>query len=297
MLNKLTKRLDKYQNDMRDIERIKNNPRLQYDFISVGSGPTLYDIDYSCFDGQGLNLGQAPQTLHYSKLLLEEYEALFAPNAIIIIIMCPFFFGNNAAVKGKYYSNKYYYLLSEERRKKILNYSSFKAFGADHNLPFILYGIGLKTNLKKLFKRRKVKETIIKKTIPEDALRMAEIWKNEFNLSNFNDVSQYSAHEETANEKLKTLLDLINYLQAKSFRPVCVVPPISSPINNLFSKEFIDLFFFDNLEKIKNDGVTILDYHDVGFSDNLFKTSIFLNADGAQKFSSTLFNDIGEVYK
>ena len=156
MLNRLAKLTSDYQRDLSDIERLSCYSKQDYHFVAVGSGPTVFDIDNNVFKNDILNLGQAPQTLHYSELMIEEFKSKFAKNAIIIIIiMCPFFFGNNAAVYKKHYSNRYYYLLSGQRRKQIIGYKRYKNFAADHNMPFLLYGIGLKTLFKIFFKHKK----------------------------------------------------------------------------------------------------------------------------------------------
>lgn len=294
LLNKLAKRTNDCRSDFADIKRFSEYSKSEYRFVAVGSGPTIFDIDSHVFDNDILNLGQAPQTLHYSKLLIDEYKAKFAKNAIIIIIiMCPFFFGNNLAIHKKHYSNKYYYLLSGHRREQILKYKRYKAFAADHNMPFLLYGTGLKGMIQKRFKQNK--ETKKEKTINDDAHLMNYIWKKEFDLENFEDSSQYKAHEEVAQQKIQSLLDLLDNLKKQSFRPICVVPPLSFPVKSLFGKEFLNCFFFNNLNLIKKNGYSVLDYHDCGIEDSMFKTSMFLNESGAKRFSEKLFFDINTL--
>lgn len=285
------KHVPRFQKDMEDINRIKGYSNQKYNYVCVGSGPALYDIDFSCFREEGINLGQAPQTLHYSELLLEEYKDKFSPNAIIIIIiMCPFSFGDNLDVRKRWYSNKYYYLLTSERKKKIIKYNPVKSWAAKHDFPLFLYGTGFWYCLKKLFSTKKQASHI--NSFEEDIASLVRTWKREFGLENFSDTKQYKQHEEVATQKTNKLINLLQSLKTEGYRPICVVPPVNSKVRDAFTKDFLDVFFFNNLVKIKEIGFDVLNYFNVDFPDSLYKAPVFLNSDGAKQFSMQLVSEL-----
>lgn len=91
--------------------------------------------------------------------------------------------------------------------------------------------------------------------------------------------------------------EMIAYCLEHSFRPVIIVPPTSSIINNLLSKQFMKKMLYDNIERANTKKAPVLDYlYDERFQDyELYINSDMLNKAGREKFTRVIVKDLKEL--
>jgi hypothetical protein len=127
---------------------------------------------------------------------------------------------------------------------------------------------------------------------------LIQTWKREFNLSDLRDSSQAEKHRRAFGEKIKILTDGINFCREQSWRPVLVIPPVPEKTRAYISKEFLEAFVYENLDKVIDESkdISLLNYYDNGeFTRDMFLDDIFMNKNGREYFSKMLFKDIQKI--
>lgn len=278
----LYKRTDRYKNSLGGTERLKKVPD-GIEICNVGSGLGLYAISYNDCKLKGVNFSTAPQNFEYGFKILRHFSKQIRSGAIIIIIMCPLSFGSNDNYKRKDYSDKFYGVLPH---KYIDNYSIIRHLKLAH--PFMriilkkITGIFNRTNPIKAYEKN-------------DEPNMIRVWKRQFHLKDLKDPSQSINHEKTFIDKINLLNDEIQYCYSKGWMPTLVVPPVPEHIRKHISKEFVNAFVFENIEKVmrKNKELKCHSYYDdPRFSEDMFWNDVFMNEEGRVKFSNILFKEL-----
>ena len=286
MLEIIYKHTDSYRKSLGNIGNMLKNVPTGIDIANIGSGPGLYAISYDYCNKKGFNFSTAPQSYKYGFRLLKRYKENINPGAIIIIIiMCPLSFGRNNDYNRKGYSDKFYAVLPKE---DIDGYSALRAVVVYHALALRVLR-GCKRAIR--FISRGSRQLNVSKEAS-----IIRTWKEEFNLKDLKNPLQADVHRDTFNEKCDILRSGIEFCRQQSWRPVFVIPPMPVSVQNEISFEFLKVFVFDNLDRIKD--VPKLSFYSTQFIEDsdFYVDSVFLNKKGQEKFSQVLFKEILNLF-
>ena len=285
-------RITKYERNRGGAEKFIHKVPKDLEMVNIGSGPGLYGISYDYCNKKGFNFSTAPQNHKYGFRLLNRFKDNIARGAIIIVVvMCPMTFGKNSDYDRVDYSDKYYGIL---KPKDIDGYSLRRAYLLSHPLLFKIIN-----RIKNMIRKNAaVCENFLEKDLNEP--EVISCWKREFDLVNLKDASQIKNHKEAVKDKIDVIENGIDFCRNNYWRPILVVPPVPPETRRFISDEFLNEFFYYNIENIKSskENIFTLDYYeDERFTDDDFMNDIFLNKCGKEKFSRILFDDIANIYE
>lgn len=298
ILNKFYVKTNHYKNSILQVDKFIKGVPKNLEIVNIGSSYAKFAFDYSTLKLKGFNFGLQPQSLSYDFRILKQYKDNLKEGCKVLIVLPNFVFCF-LVYKTESHNRKYYYFLKEDY---ILNFSKLKR-SIYINLP-LLSILNLKTIISKTLKifkdSKKNKEfdfednKLKKEEVKIAAKNRVDGWKNQFNLSNnLND----EISEELVlmfNKTIKLLEEMIEYCLENNWKPILVVCPCSSELNNLLPKKLIQKVLYDNIEKANRRNIPFLDYlYDEEFQDSsLYVDSDRLNKKGREKFTKRVIEDM-----
>lgn len=295
ILNMLYKRTNHYKNTTNQLQKYFKGVPNDLEIVNTGSSYARYAFDYSNKTLNGFNFGLQPQSLSYDFRIINQYTTKLAKGCVVLITLPDLVFCF-LDYNYDYNNTKYYYFLEP---KNIIGFSKLK-----YLIRIIFPILSNKKNILRIIKDEQPKDPynqdknlMTEAQISNDALSRVEGWKKEFNLKNTIDNNIPDELEKIFDATISLVSEMIEYCLEHSFKPVILIPPTSSIINDLLSKEFMKKILYDNIEKANKRKVPILDYlYDERFQDYaLYINSDMLNRNGRDKFTQVVFNDLKEI--
>ena len=130
----------------------------------------------------------------------------------------------------------------------------------------------------------------------QDAQEWMKIWKDEFRIS---DVSApLPDHLKEGREKsVKMMIDMVNFLKERGYKPVIVSPPMSASLMKHFTKDVRDTYIYSFVDEIKKRvDVPYMDYMDSEFQNNKYYfNALFMNLRGRKMFTKRVLTDLSLI--
>lgn len=257
-----------------------------YQYANTGSSYSFYAFDYGSIGVKGLNLSFVPQTLYYDYMLLKKNILKLEKGAKVFIGVCPFVFCVDN-YKNFLHNFRYYKIISNE-----------EIFGFSPICFFLKYYFPLFFNPKRIKYVFKDLSSDVQNDCVETycdqkeaaALRVSA-WKKEFDVNDFEDLSQIN---ETLNlnfqKNIIRLNCIIKLVKDNNCEPIIVIPPVTDELKKLVSKKALENYLYSNLRKANIDNVKIFDYFDSAFfgESKLFINSDMLNKQGRKLFTENI---------
>lgn len=277
-----------YKNLWKGAEKFWANPPFDLDIINLGSGAAYFAYNYEGIGVKGCNWALWPQSLQHDFNILKNYYSFIKPKGYVVITACPFgcLYSPNY---DKNHNLKYY---------TFLHPATIQNFDEDERLKALLLKenplayIGIKKVVKKIIKDKWVKpnHSITSEQYVDDAHSMIEGWKKQFGIDDL-DAPLSNKHKLEFDSRQKLLREMIQFCLERDLRPVIVYPPIHPSLYALMSEKFIKRYIYDFIEGAIS-GLDCAFYEFLNSekinSDDMFRTSYFLNTKGAKVFTSEL---------
>ena len=289
--NKIIRHTQWYDRYWGGVQKFWYLRRFNLDVVNLGSNSGLYAFNYDGLDIAGMNWAIGPQSLAHDFNVLKNYFSYLRIGAIVIIPLCPF---SSLVSKYSKESNlKYYtflhpatifYFEEEERIKALtIKQSPIKA------MPWYC----VKNTIRELGRL-----ILCRKNSRCDygghAKQFITMWKKQFGVEDL-DASLTRKHKEEQEIRIKDLIDIIEFCQERSLKPVLVIPPV----HPLLSKEITPVcrqnYIYSFVERANRNHVPFLDYmDDARFQkDANFSNSFFMSEKGAKMFTKVVLSDLG----
>ena len=291
ILNIVYKKTNSYKNEIKQLEKFINGVPENLDIVNLGSSYARNAFEYKKIGINGFNFGLQPQSLSYDFRILKQYTKNLNKNCIVTIVLPDLVFGF-LDYKDDRANTKYYYFLEP---KYILNYSKIKYF-----LKMYFPLLYTPKRVYRIFKDvekinlEQNKNLLTFEEVEKEAKNRVKGWEKQFNLKNMQNPEEIP--EELRKIFLQTqslLQEIINYCKENKFSPVLVVPPCSSVLNKLISKDFLNEALYKNNIESKGEAL-FLDYlnHEEFQDYKLYINSDMLNENGRIKFTKLFLKDL-----
>lgn len=275
-------------------EKFKKNQKV--DYVNTGSTFASFGIDYDSAKESGLNLALCPQSIEYDFKMLKHFESRYNPGAIVFIVISDLAFAKEKYNEKQYYE-KYYSILSMDEvehpnvlktiRAKffpiLYNWKNFLRFYKDVS-PYNEYKLSVNENDREY--------------IEAEAFARGQSWIQEFGITNLNDNNQAKAFKASFSYNVKIVGEMISWCTERNYKPVIVNLPVSAEMEALFSKEFLDAFYYDQINAILNTyKVSFIDLqHNPKLSDYLlYIDSCRLNKVGREVVTKLLIDESRKI--
>lgn len=293
LVNRFIKRTVWYNNLWGGALKIINLKTFGLQVVNTGSGSGVHNFCYDNLPIKGFNFALGPQSLVHDFNILKNYFSYFEKGCTIIIPICPF---SGMVVKyNKAHNFKYYPMLHPatidnfDESERTLAYKILR--DPFRTLAFACVKGILRADVLPKFIRliRSPHKPSIKQTADE----MMRGWKEQFSIRDLNDPMP-ETHEQSLQNRKKTLGEMLDFCIERGFRPVVVIPPM----HPLLSEQFPKIFEFQYIEPMKEEAVLrrvlCIDYmKDIRFfNDSLYETALYLNKEGAKAFTRQVLSDI-----
>lgn len=275
-----------------------------FDLAVVGSSSGKWGFDFEGMDIKAFNWAQQPQYLQNDFRVFKCYHSFLKRGGVLIVNISPLsglLVPDNLNQTMRYLNVLDHSLLNDEflpRAKRLAE------------CPVLFGRIYLKWAVKLWIKRLihyQPKPPVVPVVKREDAeqnqlshgqlLKDAEgwmdCWRKEFNISDF-EVPLKGKNVEERKAQVAIMQELVDFAQARGYRVVFVVAPVSFYLAKHFTKRFQDVQILDFVKEV-NRGVRFLNYlTDPMFLDkDLYFNSFFLNARGRKMFTRRVLADLG----
>lgn len=295
IINALYIKTNYYENSVKQIKKFTGGVPSDLDIINTGSSYALYGLSYEGTGLKGFNFGLQPQTLSYDFKILQQFQKHLNENCIVLIVLPDLVFGFTDP-ENDHSNTKYYYFLDKER---INNYSTMK-YITKVKIPVL----SASKKILHIIKDTKADNSYTLATnpyTPEQTEKQAEIringWKKQFGLNNMITGDFSDSLQKAFDNNIKTVNEMIAFCLENNFRPVLLVPPVSSILNSKYSKSFMDDVLYKNIKKANTQSVPLLDYlYDERFQDyNLYINADLLNTTGRKKLTQAVIEDLRKI--
>lgn len=290
LLSRIARKSDWYNKVVfQDCAKFWSIRDYQIDVVNLGSNSAKFGFDYSECNIVGHNWAMGPQSLMMDLNIIQCYHSFLKPGATVIIPLCPF-----SCLVGydySYFSDKYYTVLGHAQipcfnihKRVLMNDMKLNPY---KYIPFfeMVKTISSKVKLTK------------KKSFPldfeKDAERFVNSWKSQFFIKDFDE--EWSLLNQNSYFESKEILHKItDFCLRYGFKPVIVMPPISSSLRKHFSSRAIEQCIINYVDEAVGKEVKFLNYFSCNsFNDNsLFSNSYFLNPSGAKLFTKQVLSDL-----
>ncbi len=286
-----------YKNKYCETDKLRKTGKV--DFVNTGSTFAFYGLDYDVCDVKGLNLALRPQAIEADFRMLKHFESRYNKNATVFIIISDLAFAKREYIENE--SNDRYYKVLNSR--EIINYNPLRALRAKH-FP-VLYNwknvLRFCRDIKLDYEYElKVNENDIE-AVEADAYKRCWVWMDEFNLSNLSYSSQGERFAHVFAYTTGIVAEMISWCRQRGYRPILVNLPVAKELKDNFSKEFLDAFYYDNIEKALNkSGIEDVPFIDLAINEKLsdyllYLDSCRLNKAGREIITKVLLQKAGNM--
>lgn len=288
---KVFERTNFYKNNYLETDKLKGAGKV--DYVNTGSTFAYYGIDYEYVGVKGLNLALCPQSIESDFNMLRHFESRYNKGTVVFIVISDLAFAKKGYKEAKTVE-KYYRVL---RIGEIKRYNPFKALRA-RRLP-VLYSW---KNFLRFFRDVNINndyEMMVnendREAVEADAYKRCKAWMEEFDLDSLSDMKQGERFRNSFEFNTSIVSKMVAWCKERGYKPVLVNLPVSSEMINGFSKEFLDVFYYENIKKI--DDVPFIDLQaEEKLSDYLlYIDSCRLNKPGREIITKLLMRKVKEL--
>lgn len=291
------KKTNWYRNNIPNIENYPGDKWYRYhldrnyDIVNLGSSSAVFCFNYDGLGVKAFNWALKPQSMEYGFKVLKQYFSILKKNGFVLIPFSPF---SSLSVAGKWAesaNDKYYHILDHTL---IDNYS---AVARRRNTPF-------RSNPKQAVKR-------LIKDVPaidiysykvqckstDEFMKSAKdwinIWMTQFNISDLNQPMSIE-NLKGRNIRLKIVHDIIKFCQERELKPIIVIPPAHSTLNDYFTSQFVKNYITLFIDELQVPSVKVLDYlnHPLFTKNEYFRDAYIMNETGAKAFTKQILSDL-----
>lgn len=270
---------------------------IKYQIVNVGSNPARFCFFYENVNGQNWSTGT--QGLNMDLEILKKYYSCIEKNGIVLIPLVPFSLvteyldGNQTYRNYKSYM-KYAYVLDESQINRltfaqdIWGYIKSPLHYECKAWKYIIHDMEPDRRLEITDQNLMLAELV------NDADEFMSYWKNEFDIKDLSD--PLPEHLVKGMDDSVTLLqEIIDFLLEREYRPVIVLPPMTSVLYDKFPKSFWKTYIYDGIAKLDRPEISVLDYlHDENWqSTDLYFNSLFMNLRGRKLYTKQVLKDVG----
>ncbi|MCI8402818.1 MAG: hypothetical protein HFI38_12140 [Lachnospiraceae bacterium] len=237
-----------YKNKYSETDKLWGTDKV--DFVNTGSTFAFYGLEYDVCGVKGLNLALKPQSIEEDFRMLRHFESRYNESATVFIVI------SDLAFAKKEYTDsgivdKYYKVLNS---REIDHFNPFRALRARY-FP-VLYSW---KNILRFYRDikpdneydLKVNENDIE-AVEADAYKRCQVWMEEFKLRNLSDGSQGERFLNVFTYTTEIVANMISWCKERGYRPVLVNLPVAEKMKNSFSNEFLDTFYYNNINRAIN---------------------------------------------
>ena len=270
-----------------------------YDAISFGSAYCRYGLDFRECDIKGYNFGYSSQFFYYTNLMLHQYAKTCKNGGVVYLIIADLVFAKEG--KGIYGAEEYVKFLNKDLLGD--EYSVKASLKARFPLLFnprkvkCLVKILFRISRPNLFNELENNQLSILQ-VENEADKRCQSWCKQFGLSDTKNGVVSKELERVFSKTRQMLTDMIQYCLDNGLKPVLVVTPVSSIMNERLGDAFVNKVLFDNIRISNSQNVPLLNYlRDDRFSDySLYHNNAdFLNARGRCLFTKILVSDTKKI--
>jgi hypothetical protein len=257
------------------------------DVVNLGSSYGRCDFDYSAIDGiHGANLAVYSQNFYYDFEILKKYGNHLPQGCVVIILVTDISFvrycGDSSNQRLKYY--------------ELLNYGSIPNHNPIEDLEYGWFPIlTAKSNVKYMFDDRSPEKNPDAPNVMDESMRMSLAQKAVETSVDFHKDPQA---EENRQMNIDKLDQMIEYCQARNYRPVLVTSPFTKYYNEFLPQEYYTDMYATINDVCKKYGTPYLDYsHDPRFTEKpeYFQDSTHMDLLGARAFTPVVLSDLGII--
>ncbi len=272
----------------------RKHDERNFDLINLGSNSAKYAFDYTEEPVRAMNWSSGSQTLIDDYKLMRNFHSILKERGTVIITIMPF--------TG---INKQTGLTDAFKFWKVLDYTQTDPqyrikCGLLERFPILFGMAAVKTIVKVVIGRdgRAADEADTDRNpMSEDMLkahaaRMIAAWKHEFSIDSLEGPLTDQNHEGRE-IRIAVMRSLLDFIEERGYRPVFVIPPVSSYLKEYFTDAFQEIYIYSYLKQIER-SVPILDYMKGDEYDDkgLYFNSYYLNRRGARIFTHRVMADL-----
>lgn len=264
-------------------------------FANTGSNSGRCAFDYKAAGVNGFNFALGPQDLPVDCQLLMAHEGRLASGAVVFIPICPF--SGLTYTHDQTFWFRYYPILpiesipnaDAETAQLALNLWNNPSV-ADPRRCWKECWWALRGKLRKLIKRPRS----VGVKLDDSAHSYVNGWMKQFSIGDL---------EEPLTEEFKkqyhfqgrVLREMINFCNARGWRPILVMPPIHGSLGGLLTATFRDSYIGTLLREISDLNVPFWDYSDWSElrDDSYYANALLLNKRGAAVFTREVVRRAG----
>lgn len=299
--NCLYKRTNAYKNSYVTIKGYLQGVPKNLRIVAFGSTYAKYAFNnFEELRLNGFNFCLEAEALQSDFRLMKQYETHLAPGCIVVINLAACVTCCNEEEVVVLYANNYYKILPFKMLPKVLRYS-FKRWW------HYVFPIGLK-NLKQFGRliidtdciddvasRHPVSVTA--SSANENMENIANGWIQMFKLEDLKSIDIPKKIEECVRTNEHTLNEMVAFCKSKEWKPLFVIPPMSSKLYRNFSDEFVEKVLLSVANKCSHlNNIPLYNYlkQEEFYNDyNLYCDGGFrLNKYGSKKFMRHFFSDL-----
>lgn len=295
-INQKIKDTNYYKNIYVDANKFLSPIPQNLEIINLGSSQPKFAFDFSQTGILGFNFAVAPQPFEYDFRILKQYHSFLKNEAYVVIPVCPFnfFMYRDEAPLA---SIKYYSFLHPSL---INNYKIFE------KILFLHCPVFSPRLLIKLFRdtlpdvRLELDQNIMTgDQLGLDGETWVKNWKKQFGIQDLCNSSVTDRNRGNIGKNRRLLVEMLEFCQTKSYRPVFVVLPATKYLTELIPNSFIEKHVLENIAFSNFLNAPVLNYfRDPKLAEpQLYFNSFFLNKKGRQIFTAQFLNDLRNVKK
>ena len=88
--------------------------------------------------------------------------------------------------------------------------------------------------------------------LDEDAKRWIDGWKRQFSIENF-DAPLTPQNQEGRKFRINLMRELIDFCLERGYKPVYVIPPVTSHLSNYYTPQFESTYVYGFLKEVDRD--------------------------------------------
>lgn len=296
IINYLYKRTNHYKNMISNIKKFLDGVDENIELASFGSSYAKYGIiPEEIKEFKTFNFGIQPESLNYDFKMLKMYIKKLKNNCIVLINIPSLVF-TFVDYKSDRSNTKYYYFLD---KKYINKYKWYKSF-LNKYLPIIKDPFLIRYVLKDVrindYEKRLVTK-LDEEGVKKEALIRIKGWKENAKIESTEDSFVSNEMEDIFKENQKILEEIIEYCMKNNCRPVIIIPPVSKELLQMLSKDFLNTYLYENIDKANKRKIPVLNYlEDSELQDyKLYINSDFLNLTGRKKLTQKILEDLRKI--
>ena len=275
----------------------RDNIIRNYVIANVGSNPARFCFFYD--DVLGQNWSSGTQSLKMDYEILRFNHSYLSENAIVLIPLVPFSLISEYLDGNEQFRNYDLYV----KYSKVIDPSQIDKLPFGKDIWGFLHS-PIRYNRKAWKYLINDEEPDRRLEITDQHMMLADLehdadmfmagWKAEFDIKDLS--TSLPEHLSEAREKSVAILaEMIDFLLEREYRPVIVLPPMTSVLYKRFPASFWQTYIYDGLKKLNRPNVPVLDYllDEKWQNTDLYFNSLFMNLRGRKAFTKQVLKDVG----